>query len=410
MAEPGARARTRITVPRVDFDLGAIAVGAIGWFAYELVWRLLAPALGIAERYDVLVPFNATQARPAQLDGFDALRREFFQRMFEMVPLPHLDALLHAIGVDSQILLAPTVEGQPAQQFRLGPDAFGTWQFAVVAAVLFLLWSIVGGALARMHAVRIARDESLPWDEGYAFAFANLRSFVGAPAFVAVVALLLFGATALAGLASTAPAVGPALQAVLQPLAFVSGLFFTILLAGGVFGLPILHAAVATERNGLLDAVSRLYSYVFTRPVAFVAGGVLVFAFGGLLAQFADWFTKLATIDIMNFGAQRDVATQRGLAIGYAAARQFGLPRVPEGSPPISDAAMWVSFAWSALVNLLVRGFVLSYVVGGFTDLYSHLREEVDGTPRSEVYLGDEPAPELGEPLAGEPAAPDPAA
>jgi hypothetical protein len=61
-----------------------------------------------------------------------------------------------------------------------------------------------------------------------------------------------------------------------------------------------------------------------------------------------------------------------------------------------------VTWAFGWLGMLLVKGFVLSYVVGGLTDLYFVLRREVDGIDDTEVYVEGGSAT-LGEPLPGEP-------
>ena len=53
---------------------------------------------------------------------------------------------------------------------------------------MLVFLSIAGGALARIHALRIARDESIPVDEAVAFSFSNLRAFLLAPLFVVAAA------------------------------------------------------------------------------------------------------------------------------------------------------------------------------------------------------------------------------
>lgn len=396
MSEPGARTRTRITVPRVDFDLSALGVGMIGWFAYQVCWRLVAPLLGYASEYDVRI--NATAS--GKIPGFEVLRRAFFEHVLALLRVPYLDRLLVEIGWAPVQLFAPGAADAPLEPFRV---VVPWWHHVVVALVLLVVWSVIGGALARVHAVRIARDRSISWDDGFAFSISNLRAFVQAPLFVLLAALLFMALDAAAGAAIAIPWAGAILQLVLQPLALLAGLIVTIIVLGGVFGFPLLQSAVAADRNGTLDAVSRTFSYAFTRPVLFIGGGALVFAVGGLIAALGAWFLEGVTLRGLLLGASWSEETAQAIGVGYAAARSFGVPNVPDGMGTPATISVWVSYVWSALAILAVRGFVLSYVVGGLTDLYFLLREEVDGTPTSEVYLEDAPELDLGEPLDGEP-------
>jgi len=403
MIDPGVRTRTRITVPRVDFDLGALAVGIIGWFAYQVTWRLLAPALGYAATYDVRLGPQAS----GRIAGCEVLKRAFFETVLGVLRLPYLANLLREIGWTPQALYAAGEPGTPLTPFHVETPL---WHVAVVAAVLLLVWSIIGGALARVHAVRIARDRSIRWDDAYAFSFANLRAFVQAPLFVLLAVVLFFALEAAAGAAIAIPWAGPVLQIVLQPAAFVAGLLVTIMVLGGVFGFPLLQSAIAVERNGTLDAVSRTYSYAFTRPVLYIAGGALVFAVGGIIAAVGGWFVEAVTLRGLVLGASWSADAPKAIVAGYQAAREFGFPGTVDELATPARVTQWVSWGWSVVLLFALRGFVLSYVVGGLTDLYFLLRQEVDGTPTSEVYLDDEPELDLGEPLPGEPRAPaDPA-
>lgn len=396
MDEPGARTRTRITVPRVDFDLSALAVGMIGWFVLQVTWRLLAPLLGYLSEYEVRLNATARGTVP----GFEVLRRAFFEHVLALIRVPHLDHLLREIGWTPVALFAAGDPETPLQPFTIEVP---WWHHLVVAFALLVVWSVVGGALARVHAVRIARDRSISWDDGFAFSFANLRAFVQAPLFVLLAAGLFLALDAAAGAAIAIPWAGAVLQAVLQPLSLVAGLIVTIIVLGGTFGFPLLQSAIAVERNGTLDAVSRTYSYAFTRPVLYVAGGALVFAVGGLIAGLGGWFLEAVSLRGLVLGASWSEETVKAVTTGYAAARSFGVPITPEGLTTPAVISMWVSYVWSALAILAVRGFVLSYVVGGLTDLYFLLRQEVDGTPSTEVYLDDAPELDLGEPLPGQP-------
>jgi hypothetical protein len=369
MADPAERQRSVLRIPRVEFDLSALGAGAIGWLAFEGSWPLLATLLSVGNGQD--------------------LRHQFVSRTLEWTGLPY------------------TAVFGPLAGARLSFTGLhlATWKYAFVATWMLVLWAIVAGAIARIYAVRIARDESIGVTDAYGFAFANLRQSVFAPLFVAGAAMFFFGLAALAGALSAIPGVGPFVQIVAHPLALVAGLIVIVIAAGGVYGLPVMQAALATERNGTLDAISRTFSYVFTRPVVYVLSAALVTFVCGLINMFGGAFLEMTT-RAMQFGAGWNSDADRAITMGASAGREefalFEWPSSPslDGLPVVG---MYVAWFMTALATVAVYGFVLSYFIGGLTDIYFMLRRDVDGIDDGEVYVeGAEPS--LGTPVAGEPA------
>lgn len=366
MAEPAERQRTVFRIPRVEFDLSAMALGAIGWLAYVASWSLLAGILGFP-------------------DGL-ALRDRFFT------------AALRWVGLAA----APGPFGDLA---HLGAGDLPKWKFAVVTVWMLVLWSLVAGAIARVYAIRIARDESIGVMDALGFAFSNLKQFVFAPVFVAAAAVFFFGLASLAGVVSAIPGVGPFAQVLAHPLALLAGLGVVVIGAGGLFGLPMMQAALATERNGTLDAISRTFSYVYTRPVVYLlSAGVVAFvcrvidAFGG---AFLDMTTRALT-----FGAGWNSDASSMIGSGSGAGRDdtslFGWPQPLHGEG-VAVVGFYVAWFMTALAAVAIHGYLFAYFVGGLTDIYFMLRRDVDGIDEGEVYAeGAEPS--LGSPLAGEPA------
>jgi hypothetical protein len=369
MADPAERQRTVLRIPRVEFDLSALGAGAIGWLAFQGSWPLLATILSVS--------------------GGQELRYRFVSRILDWTGLPYT-------GVLGPLAGAP---------FGLPGGQIATWKCVVVAAWMLLLWALVAGAIARIYAVRFARDESIGVSAAYGFALRNLRQSVSAPLFVAGAALFFFGLAALAGALSAIPGLGPFVQIVAHPLALVAGLIVIVIAAGGLYGLPMMQAALATERNGTLDAISRTFSYVFTRPVAYVISAGIVTFVCGLIGMFGGAFLRM-TARAMQFGAGWNSDAASTVDWGSSAGRdEWALFTWPE---PLRAEGIWVVafyVAWimTALAALLVNGFLVSYFVGGLTDIYFMLRRDVDGIDEGEVYVeGAEPS--LGSPVAGEPA------
>ncbi len=387
MAEPGGRTRNLLRAPRVEFDLSALGLGVAGYFAYLASWPVLAWVLGV----------EGTAAVPP----WKALQAEFFGRILAWVGIPYGPFVAAQAGwPGAGEVNVRTGEGM---SFMLGID---WWKLVIVGAWLLILWSLVSGAISRVYAVRIARDETVPAGDAAGFATSNLRTFLLAPLFVAAAALLFLGGIALIGALSAIPWAGPLVQLVLHPFALVASLLVMALAIGGIFGFPILHAAIATERNGALDAVSRTFSYVFTRPVVFIvaAGSTLVIA--GILLAFGYWFVAVSG-RALHFGAQWNDNAAGAMASVWPPS-MLAMPNVDGVGV---DVAAWrlVTWFWTIVALYLVHGFVLSYVVGGLTDTYFLLRREVDGIEDSEVWVeGEGEPPTFGAPVPGEPTPPPP--
>jgi hypothetical protein len=394
MAEPVERSRTVLRAPRVEFDLSALVLGAGGWLAYQWSWPALAALLQVPD---------------GKFRSWEALRNQFFGKVLGRLGLPFTDHIADLAGAHWPMFLPPQKAGDAITAYSVPLEK---WKYAVVAAWLLVLWSVVAGAIARVYAVRIARDESIGATDGLAFSFANLRAFLQAPLFVAAAAGLFLGLAALAGAGSAIPGVGAFLEILLHPLALVAGLIVVVMAAGGIFGFPIMQAALATERNGTLDAISRTFSYVFTKPVAYIASVSIVTLVSSVILAFGGAFIGI-TQRAMTFGAgwnadpsapiDAERAIRDGTIFGASGDGVLGWPHVVEKLDGVPHVWIYVSWAFTVIAALAVHGWVLSYFVGGLTDTYFLLRREVDGIDDGEVYTEGAEAT-LGEPLAGEPA------
>ena len=383
MADTLGRTRSTFRFPRVEVDLAGIIVGGAGWLAYTAAWPLLASVLGITEKAG-LIAVAKGQPSFVEVPQGAVLHWALLRPVFKYVTFPGAASIKSLLGYPGD-LVAPTEDFTHAPLPAQSPDL---WKLVVAGLVLLLLALVIAGAIARVYALRKARDESIGFDDAAAFSLKNLSQLAAGPFFmVAAVALFAFGGLACGALAG-APYAGPVLQVVAQPLAILAALVTTILVVGLVLGFPLYVCAVAVERNGSLDAVSRTYSYVFGRPVMYGVTALLLLAVAGLIEGFGGWFAGLARM-LMERGANwsggADLAPS--LKAAFDAAPALATPVLPEGAGGGASASMWIAWIFAALTMLLLRGFIVSYVVGGFTDLYFMLREEVEGVPPTEVYV-----------------------
>lgn len=375
MHGPGQRRRSALQLPRVEFDLSGLALGTIGYLLLMVLWRGLA---GV---------FGGTGKASADSTG---LQERFLSGVVQrMGDLPFLRELLQEFGFGT-----PVYNPATATDVTRVDGGLENWQYVLIAALVVIVWSVVSGSLARVHALRIARDESEGPDDALGFVFKNLSAFVLAPLFILGAAAFFVVATGVCGAVSSIPWAGGVLQLVAHPASLVASLVVMVIAVGGVFGMPLLHAALATERNGMLDAVSRTYSYTFSRPVTFLAGLGVITAISGVIARIGHWFIDFVWLKSFSIGASWNEAADAAIQAGFTAGRTLSWPDASFASGG-AVVNVWVAWLFTAIAVAVVRGFVISYAVGGLTDLYFLLRAEVDGTDETQIYSADEPEAEL---------------
>lgn len=392
MAEPGGRGRSIFRLPRVEPDVAGIVLGAALSLALTFLWGPLASVLGVTADAKVVHAGALADASPGAV-----LRSSLAGVVTRSVPVPGID---RAIGGGPETFVrAAGPDGKQFQQFV--PDV-AAWKLAAAAGAVLLVWSVLGGALARVHALRKARDESIPFDEALAYSLGNLGQFVKAPLFTLAAVALFAGLLAACGAVSAVPWAGPVLQLVAQPLSFVFAVIVAVIATGFAFGWPMMTAAVAVERGGSLDAVSRTFSYVWSRPVTFGLSASVVVVVASVADAVCGFVLGVAGGLFASGAGFVDGTLAEPLRQAFRAGAQFGTPHVAEGAALGTTASVWIAWALAALVTALLRGFVLSYLVGGMVDVYLLLREEVDGVGPGEVFVETDAAT-LGDPVPGEP-------
>src|SRR5438067_2384265 len=99
--------------------------------------------------------------------------------------------------------------------------------YFVIFTLLFLtVWAIFGGAICRIAAVHVARDEKLSVRAALAFSFGKFLSFVSAPLIPLVLVLLVGLVPLIAGLLASIPFLGPIFN-------ILMGILFVLILAAG---------------------------------------------------------------------------------------------------------------------------------------------------------------------------------
>ncbi|GMU21855.1 MAG: hypothetical protein AMXMBFR13_19430 [Phycisphaerae bacterium] len=294
-------------------------------------------------------------------------------------------------------------------------------------AVLFLLgslaiWSLLGGAICRTAALDIAREERIPIKAGLSFARRKFVGFLTAPLLpiglvLGVGILLLIG-----GWVSAIPYFGDILLALGVPLVLAAGFIIALVVVGALGGGSLMWPTIAVEGSDSFDAMSRSYSYVYSRPWKALWYGLVALIYGSLCYLFLRFFVLLMLRGSRFFLGLGLAATDRPGAGAEQATkldviwptptfdlllRPVALPMAREGWDVLAAALI---FAWVLVTVLLLCAFLVSFYFCASTMIYYLLRREVDATDVEDVYMEDgdmEPEPQLaGVTVGSAPAAP----
>lgn len=247
---------------------------------------------------------------------------------------------------------------------------------AMLHALLALIWALVvwgicGGAIARLALLQEAEMRQPGIVEAVLFALRSAWDLIVTP----LCPLMTIGFCSLVGVAFgllyRVP-YGDVVAGVGLIIPMVLALVMLLLAAGCVAGWPLFHAALAAGADGVLDALSRTFSYLNQRLGLYVAGVAMAWLAGlvGLIGMelLADGVVHLT---------RWSVSLSGGRALPEAVF-QHGHP----GAGMLGTAAHGF---WLGLVRLAVHGWAYSFFWTAGAFLYLWLRYEVDGTPRSEI-------------------------
>jgi hypothetical protein len=201
------------------------------------------------------------------------------------------------------------------------------------------------------------------------------------------------------------------LVAIFLPLAILSGFLMALILIGALLGAPLFAPAVGAEGTDSFDAISRGFSYVYSRPwhygwyqlVSAVSGTIcvgFVWWFGCLMIQLGLGAGR-AGVGLIgkpeNFDCLLPVSITRfffGSDGGYS---NFAWPQTSAGKVHVINDTFWnleaiqivaafILLFWLFIVFGMLMGYVVSYVFSSQTLIYFLLRKKVDGIEMNEVY------------------------
>jgi hypothetical protein len=221
------------------------------------------------------------------------------------------------------------------------PTSWQVWLPHLLGMLVSILaiWAYFGGAISRIAAYEIAKDgERIETARALQFARRKFWAFFMSP----WVCLIGFGfffacnwAGGLLGRLLDFALIGGPLVAILLPLALLSGFVMTLIGLGTVAGFPLFAPAVAAEGTDAFDAMSRGFSYVYSRPWHYVFYQLIAGVYGIVCVGFVLLFAvTLCHVGISAGGAGFDMFWVR---------QAPDLPKAPEleKNPTAEQRAAW---------------------------------------------------------------------
>lgn len=293
---------------------------------------------------------------------------------------------------------------------------------AVIVIIFLFLWSRFGGAIARIAAYEVAKDERIETSKALRFSKDKLSAFFWAPLLCIIGFVFFYIVVALCGGLGWLLdhiRIGAPLVAIFLPLAILAGFIMLLIAIGSIASVILFKPAVGAEGTDSFDAVSRGFSYVFSKPwhyiwyqlvgnaygvisiiwVLFIAFIMCMLAIQAGVLLFPDfdkvndtvWSTILSD-QHSRFSYKWDVESLvtkphpygRFMAVMHEIAKPVGFDW---GNLRLDhQIALVITLAWVLITIGLAYGYIISYIISSQTIVYFLMRKKVDGIEMNEVY------------------------
>ena len=301
--------------------------------------------------------------------------------------------------------------------------AFHPWFLVVFGIVSFVLWSWLGGGLARLAALHATRDDRATTGSAVGFGGTRFFWFFLAPLMPIIISILIVACMAAVGFVLFNVEVLEWLGGLLFILALGASLAVTLLLIGLLAGCNLLYPAIAVEGTDAFDAISRSYNYVLGRPWRMIFYNVSALIYGAISYTFLSIVVYLTLLVTHNAAGALVVRSKYGVNRFDAM-----MPKPVFGS--LLQDVDWYALNWSAKVAAVMvhvwtwlavaflAAFAISFYLCASTWVYLLLRRAADGTEFDDVFVANAqsepdflapqpPLQEAGSEAESDPAAPD---
>lgn len=268
--------------------------------------------------------------------------------------------------------------------------------YFILFVILFsIIWAIFGGAISRIAAVHVARDEKLSLSAALKFSTSKFLSFIFAPIIPLVIVVVLGLIVMVGGLIGNIPVLGPALMGIFFFLALAAGFVMTLVLLGTGGGFNLMYPTIAVEGSDSFDAISRSFSYVYARPWRMLFYTLVAILYGALCYLFVRYFIAIMLLLTHHFvgagmfvnvkGDEVPIDVWNTMWPGSPGQFTYDIDTMTLG-PAQTFGAFLISI-WVYLTAAMLGAFFISFYFSANTIIYYLMRREVDATELDDVYL-----------------------
>lgn len=263
----------------------------------------------------------------------------------------------------------------------------------IFTAIMFIVIAFAGGCLCRLTATQFAHSEKTELADAVRFSRKNFAGFFAAP--LAPVGIIIFIGLAISvlGVVTNIPLVGELIMGVTTPLALIGGILITVILIGAAAGFNLMFPAVACDGSDCFDAISKAFSYVYSKPWRMGFYTLIAAIYGAICYTFVRFCTFLllsATHTFLKLAVWADNSSKEtNKLVVIWPEPQFknllGYSSTMTASWTEFIAAFLVHLSLLAIVGLLVS-FVISFYFSANTIIYILMRNKVDNIALNDIY------------------------
>ncbi len=253
-----------------------------------------------------------------------------------------------------------------------------------------VVWALFGGAITRIAALELARDETLGMVSAMRYSSARWPAYFLSPVLPLVGILFAVIPLAILGLLMYFNFF-VVIAALVWPLVLVAGLFMAIVLIGLAAGWPLMFPTISSEGTDAFDALSRSYAYVYQRPLHYLFYALVASLLGIVSVLVVDVFADA----IVGFG-------ELAVSWGAGADRMVEVVDASDEAGILLGSGSWLIAVWTGCVTTLKVGFQFGFFWTAATAIYLLLRRNVDATEMDEVALEEQDTAHGLPPLAAD--------
>jgi hypothetical protein len=286
---------------------------------------------------------------------------------------------------------------------------YHTFYFIIFLLIKLAVISVAAGGICRIAALQFARGEKPGLTEALRFGLKQFTALFTAPLIPVVIIILIGLCIFFLGLVGNIPWAGELIVAISTPLALIAGALIAAVIIGTLAGFNLIFPSIAYDGSDNFDAISRSFSYVFTRPWRMAFYTAVAAVYGAICYIFVRFFAFLLLWSARLFlqsGLWADSSNKgvNKLSVIWPTSTFMNLP-----GPSIAGTTNWSESIAAFLIHLcvlvvvgLVVAFVISFYFSANTIIYALMRNKVDETALEDIYTPAPPDETKAEPAATE--------